>query len=175
MTTLVLSDRWLRRALDALEAGTRDLTPPQLAFRPTGAWSAAEVVDHLAIAYNNSAVKLQKAAAAERLPVNKRTLKHLLFTAVVIGLGLMPGDPQAPESARPKGVPTDEALRQARAGLATLDELLTVCTQRHGAHVGIADHSSLGPLTAPQWARFHWIHTREHLKQIKRLRAASIS
>jgi hypothetical protein len=31
----------------------------------------------------------------------------------------------------------------------------------------------LGPLTIPQWRRFHLVHTQHHMKQVARLRAFS--
>jgi hypothetical protein len=34
----------------------------------------------------------------------------------------------------------------------------------------VLDHLILGPLTAAQWRKFHWIHGRHHVKQILRLR-----
>jgi hypothetical protein len=53
-----------------------------------------------------------------------------------------------------------------------MDQGLAECEQRFGSEVKMADHVVLGPLTIPQWRRFHLIHTRHHMKQIERLRAA---
>jgi hypothetical protein len=75
---------------------------------------------------------------------------------------VVPKDQQAPDSTRPKGLlEVHEALRQAHAALAAMDELLIACVQRDGERARITEHSALGPLTSRQWARFHWVHTRK--------------
>jgi hypothetical protein len=67
----------------------------------------------------------------------------------------------------------EAALQTIRENLAAMDQGLAECEQRFGAQVKIADHVVLGPLTIPQWRRFHWVHTRHHMKQIARLRGSS--
>jgi hypothetical protein len=169
-TSPALFNRWLDRSLEALDAGTRSLTPAQLAFQPYGSWSTAEVLEHLSVSYTSTVQKLRQAATGDLPPIRQVTLKDRMGALVAIDLGVIPRDQQAPDSTRPKGLESQEALHQARAALAALDELLIACVQRHGERARIAEHSALGPLTARQWARFHWVHTRNHLKQIARLR-----
>jgi hypothetical protein len=54
--------------------------------------------------------------------------------------------------------------------LAAMDDFITRCETRFGRSTRILDHPVLGPLTARQWRRFHWVHARHHMKQIWRLR-----
>ena len=51
-----------------------------------------------------------------------------------------------------------------------MDKVLPECERRFGARCKLASHFVLGPLTAEQWRKFHWIHTRNHMKQVARLK-----
>jgi hypothetical protein len=54
-----------------------------------------------------------------------------------------------------------------------MDELIAKWEARHGKQTRLLDHPVLGPLTARQWRKFHWVHGRHHVKQILRLRGMS--
>lgn len=47
---------------------------------------------------------------------------------------------------------------------------LSDCERRFGAVTKITDHPLLGPLTASQWRKFHWVHGPHHAKQIRERR-----
>jgi hypothetical protein len=53
--------------------------------------------------------------------------------------------------------------------IAAMDEIIARCEARFGS-AKLLDHPILGPLTGPQWRKFHLIHGRHHVKQIERLR-----
>ena len=165
-----LKSACLARTLAALDAATRDVTTAELAFHPPGKWSAAEVLEHLAMTYGSTARMLTKLAVAERPRASVPSLRQRAFIAVVTGFGYMPTGRQAPEFTRPKGLSGEAALRQARDGLIAMDAPLAECARRFGQSSKLADHPVLGPLNAREWARFHWVHTRHHLKQIAHLR-----
>jgi hypothetical protein len=57
--------------------------------------------------------------------------------------------------------------------ITAMDEAIAHCEQRHGKRTRLLDHPVLGPLTARQWRKFHWVHGKHHVKQIQRLRASS--
>ncbi len=44
---------------------------------------------------------------------------------------------------------------------------LDACERRFGARTKIMDHLFLGPLTASEWRKFHWVHGRHHARQIR--------
>jgi len=54
--------------------------------------------------------------------------------------------------------------------IAAMGELIQRCEERFGAKTRLLDHPILGPLTAEQWRKFHWVHGRHHAKQILRLK-----
>jgi hypothetical protein len=64
----------------------------------------------------------------------------------------------------------DEVTRGITPQIAAMDEIIAQCEARFGKRTLLLDHPVLGPLTARQWRKFHWIHGRHHLKQIKELR-----
>jgi hypothetical protein len=59
-------------------------------------------------------------------------------------------------------------LRNIAVHIADMDRVLAECARRFGAGK-LANHFILGPLSAHQWRKFHWVHTRHHMKQITRL------
>ena len=49
-----------------------------------------------------------------------------------------------------------------------MDDRITQCRQRFGIQ-RVASHFLLGPLRPDQWRRFHVVHMRHHLDQLKRI------
>jgi hypothetical protein len=47
-----------------------------------------------------------------------------------------------------------------------MDEIIRRAEQRYGRRTRLVDHPVLGPLTARQWRKFHWVHGRHHVAQI---------
>jgi hypothetical protein len=58
--------------------------------------------------------------------------------------------------------------------IAEMDEVIGRCERELGGGKfrgrAIFEHPILGPLTARQWRKFHLVHGRHHVKQIRRLR-----
>ena len=74
--------------------------------------------------------------------------------------------------ARPRGVPIEKVLAEIGAKIAEMDEIITRCEEKLGARSKLLDHPILGPLTAAQWRKFHLVHGRHHIKQIRLRRGA---
>lgn len=166
----LLGDPSLRRALAGLDAATAGMTPEALAWHPPGKWSSAQVLEHLAKSYATTAYILDKCVNEQR-PVGKPpSIRQRLFTTMVVSAGYLPTGVEAPAITRPDGLPPLEALASARASLQALDRAAARCAAHFGRRVRVANHPLLGGFTTAQWQRFHWIHTRHHLKQIAGLR-----
>jgi len=56
-----------------------------------------------------------------------------------------------------------------------MDGALTECAARFGVLVKVLDHPVLGPFSIEQWRKFHFVHGRHHVKQIRRRRAQAES
>ena len=162
---------YLQRLQDAIANATRGMDPAQMTRHPEGKWSAAEILEHLDRTYKSTVPHLQKCLDAGQPTAVPATVAQRLAAGVVVGLGYMPGGRKAPEYAVPKGLPPDEVLRNLPLHIAEMDRVLEECERRFGADCKLANHFVLGPLTAQQWRKFHWVHARHHLKQIERLKA----
>jgi hypothetical protein len=166
-------DSTLQQALEAIEAATRGMSPEQLERHPEGKWAAAGILEHLSITFGGTVKLMRKAQEAGKPLGTSPTLKQRLATWVVTGVGYFPSGRSAPEFSRPKGMGGEQALKTIKENLAEMDKALAECEQRFGSQVKIADHVVLGPLTVPEWRRFHRVHTRHHMKQIDRLKQDS--
>jgi hypothetical protein len=166
-------DSTLQRVQDAIEAATRGMTAEQLVQHPEGKWSAAGVLEHLSITFSGTARLMRKCMEGGKPLGSAPTLTQRFATLLVTGWGYFPTGRPAPEFSRPQGLSGEAALQTIRENLAAMDQALAECEQRFGSEVKMADHVVLGPLTIPQWRRFHLVHTRHHMKQIARLRDSS--
>jgi hypothetical protein len=165
-------DSTLQRVQDAIEAATGGMSAEQLERHPEGKWPAAGILEHLSITFSGTARLMRKCMEGGKPLGSAATLKQRLAVMLVTGWGYFPTGRPAPEFSRPKGMSGEAALQTIRENPASMDQALAECEQRFGARVKIADHVVLGPLTIPQWRRFHLIHTRHHMKQIARLRGS---
>ena len=161
----------VQRVSDAIERAVDGMTPDQLAWGPQGNWSTANILEHLSITYGGTARVMKKVADCDASLATRPTSYQRLAKFVVTGLGIMPGGRKAPAMTVPTGLSANEALAAIRTNLAEMDAALRAAEQRLPGNRPIADHPILGPLTLRQWRRFHWVHTRHHMKQIAGLRA----
>ncbi len=84
----------------------------------------------------------------------------------MIELGRFPPGVEAPARTVPKGMSGEAARDAIRRNLPAMDAVMIQCEARFGKRGKIADHPILGPLSLRQWRRFHYVHTRHHMKQI---------
>jgi hypothetical protein len=164
-------DKWLAQIEGMLTSATADMTEEQLVWHPEGKWSTAEVLEHLARTYTGTALGYEKALASQRsLASPPKGLRQPLGRFVLLTLGYFPPGRRSPERVLPKaGWSGAEATRTIHEELAKLIESQHKVEAKF-AGVCVADHPVLGPLTPAQWAKFHYIHARHHMKQIATLR-----
>ncbi len=154
----------LRQELEEAIAGT---IPGALAQAPAGKWSAAQILEHLFLTYKNSNRGMAKSLEQSAPLATRATWKHRVATLLVVRLGYLPRGRKAPERATPQGMPAEEVLRAIVPELQKMGSELNECERRFGARTKIMDHPFLGPLTAEEWRRFHWVHGRHHVRQIR--------
>jgi len=156
----------LARCLRGLREGLAGISPAE-AERPRGTkWSIAQIAEHLDLAYTRSAAgvarRLQKGAAPRR----GRTVRQMLARFVVVQLGYFPSGRKAPDAVLPQGRPFSKVVAGLEPHLIELDERLQEAERVFGAAAPILDHPIIGPFSVADWRRFHWVHTRHHLKQL---------
>ncbi len=168
-----IGDPHLRRARALIDDTVAGLAHEALAWHEDGRWSTAEILDHLAKTYGGTAYIFRKCLADDGPKGRPPSVGEGLRAFVLLRLGYFPSGIKAPAMTLPDGLAPFEALDAARTRLAALDAVAAQCAERFGARARIANHPILGGLTVQQWRRFHWIHTRHHMRQILRLRRAA--
>ena len=163
-------DAYLQRALQAMEKAIEEMTATELARHRPGKWSAADIVEHISLAYNGTSKLLQWYLDTGKLSTDKPTERQQMMTKFVLEGENFPSGLQAPGFAMPQGINPESVLPYLRDAVARLDAAVLRCKQAFGEEVILGKHAALGPLTGKQWCQFHWVHTSHHVKQIEELR-----
>ena len=168
------------RALSSLHGSAKELrdavaglTPAQWSFKPSPeVWSAAEVVEHLALI---EAGLFQRASVdAMQTPVATVAQKSEVSPKTEMILKSVPDRTQryqAPAAYRPSGkfktpAAALAAFNAARTRTATFIRETPLPLRDH-----ILPHPALGPLDAYQWIVLLGAHTERHVNQIRELKA----
>lgn len=163
----------LQEALKDIEAATAGMTEEQLKHHPEGKWCAAEILEHLALAFELTAKGCEKALAAGKNLGGEPSMKERLIQTIVVDLRYLPKGRKAPAITTPKGETTGLAgVERIRAGLILMDRKLAECREKLGTTGRLLNHPVLGPFTNEQWCTFHYVHTRHHMKQVWALRGS---
>jgi hypothetical protein len=139
-------------------------------------WSAQELIEHLVLTFRSTSRVLSKRLERGHPTSDRSTPVQWLLQMIVLSVGHMPRGAPAPAFARPdqlhwtpmNGSALIDLLRQE---IDQMDALLDQCRQHFGLQ-RVATHFMLGPLRPDQWRRFHVVHLRHHLGQLRRLRQA---
>jgi hypothetical protein len=166
-------DAYLKRLRAAIASATDGMTGEDLVRHPQGKWSTAEILEHLYLTYTGTVKGFERCLEAGKPLARPPVLKDRMRTFVVTGLGHMPRGRKAPARTQPRGMLADEVTREIGPRISAMEQLIAQCETRYGKRTRLLDHPILGPLTARQWRKFHWVHGRHHVKQIHRLRQAS--
>ena len=163
-------DAYLQRLQEAIASATRDMSAEDLRRHPEGKWSTAEVLEHLYLTYTGTTKAFERCLQAGEPQARTPMLMDRMRAFVVTGLGHLPEGRKSPKHALPRGMAVEEVVRDIGPRISAMDDQIAKCEARFGKRTLLLDHPVLGPLTARQWRKFHWIHGRHHLKQIKELR-----
>jgi hypothetical protein len=140
-------------------SGAAWATPPA-----AGKWSAREIVEHVAIAIEESArVAAGEPSKFPTLPAFLRPIIRGLFFNRILKNGAFP-KARAPKSLHPARVPATPADARARleGALARLEQ---ACRARAAAGLPV-DSPTVGVVPIADFARFQTLHTRHHTRQI---------
>jgi hypothetical protein len=156
-----------------LVARVEGLAETQQSFRPAAdAWSAAEIVEHLALIegritnlFNVMLKKIESAVEPGAQPPPMQPFSLNEFAAQARQKF------NAPDEARPRGGGTlADALAQLHASRAALNALQPRFEAVDGASATYP-HPAFGPLNLYQWLAFIGAHEARHLAQIERVLA----
>jgi hypothetical protein len=135
---------------------------------PDGKWSPAQILEHLFLTYKHTNRGLAKCVETGAPLPTRAGFKKRLARVLVINFGYIPEGRKAPERAVPQGMRLEEVRQALISELQRMDSGFDDCERRFGVRTKLMDHPFLGPLTAEQWRKFHWIHARHHARQIRR-------
>ncbi len=158
---------YLERLRRELEDAIGNASASDLARAPAEKWSTAQILEHLLLTYKNTNRGLAKCMEQGRPLATKPTLKDRLATAMVVNLGYLPEGRKAPERTVPQGMSPDALQTAFTPELQQMVIGFDECERRFGAKTKILDHPIIGPLTADEWRKFHWVHGRHHARQIR--------
>ena len=157
---------YLERLRQELEATMAPLSAEGLPQTPDGKWSAAQIAEHLFLTYKGTSAGLAK--CLETGPTARRaTVRDRMSAMLVVGFSYLPGGRKSPERAMPKGASLDDVRRDIQVQLQKMGAALDDCERRFGSRTKIMDHPFIGPLTADEWRKFHYVHGRHHMRQIR--------
>jgi hypothetical protein len=166
---LVRLEAELAAALRALDASQCQLTPVQ----HPGKWSIQQIVEHLVMSYRSTIELLDGRIEKKRPTQAKLSVRQHLGQLFLVGLGFFPAGIDAPAAVRPTlpDVLLDGAslIRRIHDALTDFESRIETARTLFGDGP-FASHMILGPLSADQWTRFHLVHGRHHIKQIRRVR-----
>ena len=163
-------DSCLERLRATIASATQGMSTDDLMRHREGKWSAAEVLEHLYLSYTGTTKGCQRCLQEEKPLGRAPRWKDRLVTAVVVRAGYFPNGRKATRHTLPRGMPAEKVLAAIGSQIAAMDDLIAQCETRYGKNTRIMDHPVLGPLTAAQWRKFHWLHGKHHVKQILQLR-----
>jgi hypothetical protein len=84
-------------------------------------------------------------------------------------VGYFPGGRTSPATAAPRGLPQEQVVSDIPVQIAKMDSTIARAERQYGSAIAVLDHPILGPLSVKQWRKFHLVHGRHHLRQIREL------
>ncbi len=162
-------DQYITKAMGLIDDCTRGLSEEALAAAPPGRWSSAQVLEHLARAFGGSAKYLEhQLASGSIIEMRPLTFADRIKVFAVTVVGYFPEGRPAPAGTIPGEHP--EGLATVAKTLENLERVGRIAEEtekKWGGRTLVFPHPVLGPLTAPQLCRFHFVHTRHHMKQVR--------
>jgi uncharacterized protein DUF1569 len=134
---------------------------------PPGAWTPAQIVEHLALALEWSATGFEERRARDPMTRRPSTVGQRVAKVLVMDFGWFPPFLKAPSRSTP-APHVDRAAAEAhfRRGVERIEELANLLLPARGRDLFVK-HVRLGDLTLPEWMEFHVIHARHHARQIR--------
>lgn len=172
-------DPILQQLQREIAASLQGLDATQTQIRPSATnpdkWSIQQIAQHLTLTYANTEVAVNGRLVKGTPTRTQPTLQQRIRQYAVTTLGYFPSGREAPSPVCPPAcsqpLSGEDLAQEAATGLARIDQLFAQAESLFGSSRSIS-HVVLGPLSIHQWRRFHLIHGRHHMQQIRAIRAA---
>ncbi len=156
----------LEKVRSEAERLTRDFSSEDWHYSRNGQWSASCILEHLLLAFTATTKGLLRTMQAGEPFCREATWRDRAGRLYVLRLGRIPTGLKASKQVTPQlGLPGN-SLRAFNDALVAMNTTLNDAERRFGKRIRILDHPNLGPLTAEEWRRFHWVHSEHHFRQI---------
>ena len=141
--------------------------------RTDGRWSVAGILEHLDLTYTRNTQGLERRLQKGAPKADRATMRQRVSRVILTRVGYFPTGITSPEAVRPQGRSFLDLSIVIEPHLLLLDQRLKEAARAFGARTPVLNHPVLGPFSVNDWRRFHWVHTRHHVAQIKALAAQS--
>jgi DinB superfamily len=157
-------------SLNGLDAAQTQLAPST----PPEKWNIQQILQHLCLTYAFTETAFN-ARLAKGTPTGVRpALQQHIAQYFVTTLGIFPGGREAPERVTPPRIASpvcgSDLAQYSAEHLVRIDKLFNEAEALFGRS-RCSSHMILGPLSVHQWRRFHLVHGRHHIRQIRAIRA----
>jgi hypothetical protein len=164
-------DPYLNRLQRELSSELQSWKLDQMSWHPPEKWGAAEILEHLYLTYTGTVKGFGRLLDSGTAKASSPTWKKRVQAMIVVRFGYLPTGRQAPPHSRPKGLAAEKVAAEIIPQIGLMDEVLSQCAAKFGPRTKVLDHPFLGPFSIRQWRKFHLVHGRHHLKQLRHLRA----
>jgi hypothetical protein len=155
---------------DQLVTAIEGMSAEDLARHPEGKWSSAEILDHLNLTYRGTIKNCERCLAAGKSGASTDRRSKRWQRRGILWLGYFPPGRKSPERVLPRGTPVPQLTTEIFENISRMESVIGDCDAKFGRGDVIAEHPVLGPLTAREWRKFHWVHGTHHARQIFRLK-----
>jgi hypothetical protein len=165
----------LDQTREMLAAPLAGCSAEQLARHPAGdpaRWSAWQLIEHLSATWRATTNGIEDRLKKNRPLRTRPTLAQRFLQLAVCECGYFPNGRKAPLPVQPGNVQTEplsgnDVIARFSATLDVMDRMLNQI-ESQWKDAPVLTHFLLGPLSVRQWRRFHRVHARHHVAQIKR-------
>jgi DinB superfamily len=164
--------RELSELRTALANAIDGMSPDDFTRHPPGQWNSAEILDHLNLTYIGTIKNFARCLACGKPGASPDRKTKRWPRRVIVQFGFFPPGRRSPDRVLPRGTPVHQLTTEIFENLARMDSVIAECDARFGPGLPLADHPILGPMTAQEWRKFHFVHGRHHVRQILRLKKA---
>jgi hypothetical protein len=169
-STKTLMDAKLAELKRTIEDAVRGMATDDLLRHPEDKWSVLQVLDHLNLTYVGTIKNFEKCLATGR-PISGSERRSKRWRRIcIINMGYFPPGRKSPQGVCPRDLPPQTVAQEVLQNIERMDSVIAESETRFNRRELLATHPILGPLTGPEWRKFHLVHGKHHVKQILRLR-----